>query len=224
MSEHVATSTGWLAAFAGWLALGAAPCEATPLEVEVLDEQGRPIADVAVYVTPVGVTGAPTTLAPEAVMDQHDQRFNPHLLVVQVGTTVRFPNSDAVSHHVYSFSPAKPFELGLYKGNVYPPIEFDKPGLVVVGCNIHDGMLGYILVVDTPYFTVTDEHGVARIDPPAGDYALDVWTPRARPAALPPAQPIAVGATTDAGATVSIRGRLAPPHEHGSSSLSWRHY
>jgi hypothetical protein len=129
-----------------------------------------------------------------------------------------------VSHHVYSFSATKPFELGLYKGNVYPPVVFDKPGIVVVGCNIHDSMLGYIRVVDTPHFAVTNEQGVALIDGMAnGDYAVEVWTPRVRAEALPAPQHVAV-ASASVAAEVRITGRLAPAHAHGGGSLTWDRY
>ena len=84
-----------------------------------------------------------------------------------------------VSHQVYSFSPARPFQLSLYKGTVHAPIEFNKAGLVVLGCNIHDEMIGYILVTDSPYFVQTDAHGLGRISGvPAGAYRLHVWSPR----------------------------------------------
>ncbi len=73
-----------------------------------------------------------------------------------------------MSHHVYSFSEAKTFELALYKGNAHPPLVFDRPGVVVLGCNIHDSMLGYILVVDTPHFASTDAAGALSLDEPAG--------------------------------------------------------
>jgi hypothetical protein len=137
---------------------------------------------------------------------------------------VKFPNSDSVSHHVYSFSPTKPFELGLYKGNVYPPVVFDKPGIVVVGCNIHDSMLGYIRVVDTPYFAVTNEQGVALIDGvPSGDYAVEVWTPRVRQPSLPAPEHVAVVAGS-VSAEIRIAGRLAPAHPHGGGALTWDRY
>ncbi len=158
-------------------------------------------------------------------MDQQNHQFVPHVLVVRTGTAVTFPNSDNVSHHVYSFSPTKPFELGLYKGNVYPPVVFDKPGIVVVGCNIHDSMLGYIRVVDTPHFAVTNEQGVAVLDAvPSGNYAVDVWTPRVRPEALPAALHVAVANNGTAAAEIHITGRLAPAHAHGRSSLTWERY
>jgi plastocyanin len=197
---------------------------AATLEVSVTDEEGRPVAQVAVYVT--AVDAAPTTLrAPTAIMDQQHKEFMPHMLVVQAGTSVQFPNHDDVSHHVYSFSRAKSFELGLYKGQAYPPVVFDVPGTVVLGCNIHDGMLGYIKVVDTPYFALTNDEGVALIDGlPDAKFTLEVWTPRLRENALPAPQPLVVEAGQTQPIAVRLTGRLAPEHSHGKSSLSWDRY
>ena len=157
-------------------------------------------------------------------MDQANNAFVPHVLVIQTGTQVLFPNSDSVSHHVYSFSEAKSFELGLYKGNAYPPVSFDRPGIVVLGCNIHDGMLGYIVVVDTPYFALTDERGTARLPSvAAGDYVVDVWTPRARPAGLPAGVRLSVG-EQPAQTTFTLRGKLAQDHDHAGAGLQWNRY
>jgi hypothetical protein len=101
---------------------------------------------------------------------------------------------------------------------------FDRPGVVVIGCNIHDGMLGYIRVVDTAHFAVTDEQGVALIDGlPSGDYAVEAWTPRARPAGLPAAQHVAV-ANGAVSVELRVTGRLAPPHAQGAASLTWERY
>lgn len=218
MRTSVARSAGLL------LALGAAThCAAATLEVSVVDEQGKPIENVAVYARAQGAA-AHAAARPTAVMDQQGHQFVPHVLVVQAGTEVTFPNSDTVSHHVYSFSPTKPFELPLYKGDVYPPVTFDKPGIVVVGCNIHDSMLGYIRVVDTPYFAVTNEQGVALLDTvPNGDYVVEAWTPRVRPADLPAAQHVVIDSGA-AAAEFRVTGRLAPAHGHGSSSLTWDRY
>ena len=212
----------------------AAHSAAATLEVSVVDEQGRPIENVAVYATPANAGehgGAGTTVtqagaaAANAVMDQHDLQFVPHLLVVQAGTLVTFPNGDDVSHHVYSFSETKTFELPLYKGDVYPPVLFDRPGIVVLGCNIHDGMLGYVVVVDTPHFTQTNEQGVALIDGvPTGDYVVTAWTPRVRPTGLPPSQRVTVTEQGTAAAEIRITGRLAPAHRHGATSLTWERY
>jgi plastocyanin len=206
MRTSVVTPAGLLVALAA-----AAHSAAATLEVSVADAAGKPIANVAVY-------------AKNATMDQRRGQFVPHMLVVEAGTEVTFPNSDSVSHHVYSFSPTKEFELPLYKGDLYPPVLFDQPGIVVVGCNIHDSMLGYIRVVETPYYAVTNERGVARIDGvPSGEYAVDVWTPRVRPADLPAAQHVSV-ASDAATAKIRISGRLAPAHAHGASSLTWDRY
>jgi plastocyanin len=111
----------------------------------------------------------------EALMDQRDSQFDPHVLAVTVGTRVSFPNSDKVRHHVYSFSPAKRFELPLFGGRAAAPIEFDLPGVATLGCNIHDWMVAYIVVLDTPYFALSDESGVAVIEAPEGDYELRIW-------------------------------------------------
>jgi plastocyanin len=211
-------------------ALGAAThCAAAVLEVSVVDEQGKPIENVAVYASAEGAAAAApspkgSATQPTAIMDQQGHQFVPHVLVVRTGTEVTFPNSDDVSHHVYSFSPTKPFELPLYKGDVYPPVTFDGAGIVVVGCNIHDGMLGYIRVVDTPHFAVTNEQGIALIDGvPSGDFVVEAWTPRVRANELPAALHVAVG---DGAATAELRiaGRLAPAHQHGRSSLTWDRY
>jgi plastocyanin len=229
MRTTVCRSAGLRSACAALAALGAsAQCAAGTIEISVVDDVGRPIEQVAVYArvsgTESGAAAVPFGTPPTAIMDQHDHQFAPHLLVVQSGTSVLFPNSDDVSHHVYSFSPAKTFELGLYKGEKYPPVVFDEPGIVVLGCNIHDGMIGYVAVVETPYFALTDEQGVALIhDVPSGQYTVEVWTPRVRPAQLPATQPIAV--TTDTVAVdVEIDGRMAPAHAHGASSLTWERY
>jgi hypothetical protein len=158
-------------------------------------------------------------------MDQAHNAFVPHVLVVQTGTSVLFPNNDVVSHHVYSFSPAKTFELGLYKGNPHPPLVFDRPGVVVLGCNIHDGMLGYILVVDTPHFALTDAQGALALDGlGADDYALHLWTPRLRPGDLPPEQTVSMSTDGDVTITFKLTGKLLPDHELMTSSLSWERY
>jgi plastocyanin len=207
------------------LALAAAlPARAATLAVSVVDEQGRPIENVAVYAMPADGAAQPAATTPTALMDQQGLEFVPHLLVVQAGTSVTFPNSDDVSHHVYSFSETKKFELALYKGDRYPPVVFDTAGVVVLGCNIHDGMLGYIVVVDTPHFAQTDERGVATLENvPSGAYAVSAWTPRVRPSGLPPAQQVAI---SDSAGAIEIRiaGRLAPAHPHGASSLTWDRY
>ena len=113
-----------------------------------------------------------------AVMDQQNLAFVPRVLVVATGTSVSFPNSDSVSHQVYSFSPAKKFQLPLYKGARHPPVTFEREGLVVLGCNIHDTMAGYIYVTDAPFFGTTDAAGTLRLAGlPGGEYRLTLWSP-----------------------------------------------
>jgi plastocyanin len=153
-------------------------CAAADISVTVVDHDGRGVAEVVVAATPAGaVPGSPPGLKP-AVMDQRNREFVPRVLVVGVGTSVEFPNNDSVSHQVYSFSAAKRFQLPLYKGQSHPPVTFDKPGLVVLGCNIHDAMVGYVYVTDAPYFGITETAGGLTLkDLPAGDYRIVVWGP-----------------------------------------------
>ena len=158
-------------------------------------------------------------------MDQKDSAFVPHMLVVERGTAVTFPNSDSVSHHVYSFSEAKRFELALYKGDRHPPLVFDRAGVVVLGCNIHDGMLGYVVVVDSPHFATTDAagrvvlHGLA-----AGAYSVDTFTPRAKPKDAPSATLTFADEAKTTRLTLELAGRLAKPHGGTSDSLTWHRY
>jgi plastocyanin len=160
-----------------FLAASSAPV----LDGIVVDDKGKPVKDAVVFLTAVGVESASTRRAPVVVIDQQDKEFVPHVLPIAVGTAVNFPNSDNVKHHVYSFSEPKKFELPLYGSQSPPPIPFDKPGVVVLGCNIHDWMLAYILVLRTPYFTTTDPRGKWHVDGlPAGDYEARVWHPLMR--------------------------------------------
>jgi plastocyanin len=156
---------------------GSASLHAAAAEVQLLQQDGKPVPEAVLVVYAVDGRALPAP-AP-AVMDQRDRRFVPRVLPVQTGAEVTFPNSDNVSHHVYSFSPPKRFQLYLAKGGSPQSVVFDRAGVETLGCNLHDWMLGYILVVDTPYFAVTDEHGRARVGGlVAGAYRLEVWHPR----------------------------------------------
>lgn len=154
-----------------------ANCSAGELAVNVTDRLGRGVSDVVVTVTSSDARGSKQAQTP-AVMDQRALAFAPNVLVVATGTSVEFPNSDSVSHQVYSFSPAKKFQLPLYKGVRHPPVTFEREGLVVLGCNIHDAMVGYIYVTDAPYFGKTDAAGTLRLQNlKGGDYRLRLWSP-----------------------------------------------
>lgn len=148
---------------------------AAELTVEVRGPEGRPLEHaVAALLSEVSDSDRP-----EAVMDQRDRQFAPYVLAVRTNTLVRFPNSDDIRHHVYSFSPAKRFELRLYHGSTAEPVLFDQAGKVSLGCNIHDAMLGYIYVVDSQWYDVSDSDGRAVLaDIPAGDYDLQIQHPR----------------------------------------------
>lgn len=148
------------------------------LTVSVSGVQGQPVPGVVVTATRLDAPAAPLREKRSAIMDQLNRTFVPQVLVVAAGTSVDFPNSDSVSHQVYSFSPPKRFQLPLYKGEAHPPVLFDRPGLVVLGCNIHDSMVGYIYVADTPWFGRTDAQGrVQFADLPAGRFRLRLWSP-----------------------------------------------
>lgn len=148
---------------------------ATAVEVRVLSE-GQPVTEAVVTLTPIG--RAATTVPMEAVMDQVNSEFEPRVLVVTKGSRVRFPNRDRIRHQVYSFSPAKRFELPLYTGTPPDPVVFDQAGVVTLGCNIHDWMKGYIVVVDTPYFALSDAAGRVQLNAPPGEYLLTAWHER----------------------------------------------
>ncbi len=162
----------------GLMAAMAFPCATlAELLVRVSNPDGSPVAGAAVYVESPAARAAAAATAP-ATIEQRDKKFQPKLLVVQRGRAVDFPNNDTVRHHVYSFSPAKTFEIRLYIGRPAAPVVFDRVGTVVLGCNIHDQMVGFIQVVDTPWYGVTDAQGVARLPPPtAGAHQLKIWHP-----------------------------------------------
>ena len=181
---------------------------AATLNVTVKDDKGNPLVDAVVYAMPK--VKPPPNARREASIEQKDKTFIPLVTAIQVGTAVSFPNHDVVRHHVYSFSPPKPFEIKLYVGTPVAPVIFDKPGEVVLGCNIHDHMLAFVFVVDTPWFAKTDAAGTASLeDLPAGDYDLQVW--HYALAAPQAAQPLHItGDKATAAFTVALR--VMPPH------------
>ena len=149
------------------------------LVVSVQTPEGRALPGAVVTVRPLEAPPRHATPV-RAVMDQVDRSFAPDLLVIPVGSTVTFPNSDSVSHQIYSFSPAKRFQLPLYRGKPYPPVHFDEPGVVTLGCNIHDEMLAYLLVTDAAWYGRTNEHGSWSAELPRGRYRVELWHPRLR--------------------------------------------
>ncbi|MBX9870992.1 MAG: methylamine utilization protein [Burkholderiaceae bacterium] len=149
---------------------------AAAFSLDVRDDAGRPLAGAVVFLESAQARRQLRPLA-QAEMGQAGKQFVPQVLVVPVGTAVNFPNRDTVRHHVYSFSPTKKFELKLYIGTPANPVVFDRSGIAVLGCNIHDQMVGWIVVVETPYYAMTDAQGRAVIDAPPGNYRLRSWHP-----------------------------------------------
>jgi len=165
----------------GLLLTLAAPCRAGSFSVRVTTPSGTAVEDAAVVLEPLA--GAVPVRHRAASIKQQDREFWPYLTVVQTGTAIEFPNHDPLKHHVYSFSPPKVFEIKLYAGKPAQPVLFDKPGIVALGCNIHDWMEAYVLVVNTPYFAKTTSGGHAGINGvPAGRYQLHLWHPRQKTA------------------------------------------
>ena len=164
---------------AGALAIASA-ASAADLTVSVRGDDGAPLADAVVVVHPAAGSGPVSAIhySWPAVMTQQNIAFNPYVLIVPLGSTVGFPNRDKVRHHVYSFSAAKKFELKLYGQQEERTVTFDKAGVVALGCNIHDSMIGYIYVADTPFAAKTNAAGEAVIRGlPGGAGALTVWHP-----------------------------------------------
>lgn len=191
---------------------------AANLAVTVRLPDGQPLAHAVVTIQSVGKKLAPA--APiHAVMDQLHRMFVPEVLVIPVGSSVSFPNSDSVSHQIYSFSPAKRFELPLYHGKPYPPVLFDHVGVVILGCNIHDWMIGYIDVTDAPFYGTTDSRGTWTAEVPAGHYEITVWHPRMREQTPALVRELSIDASDQATLTLELTKALRPePMEGGPPS------
>ncbi|HEX4648049.1 MAG TPA: methylamine utilization protein [Steroidobacteraceae bacterium] len=190
-----------------FLGTGAAP--AATLVISVRSSDGHGLPGTVVTARPLDAPGkrpAPV----QAIMDQIDRAFVPDLLVIPVGSTVQFPNSDSVSHQIYSFSPAKRFKLPLYRGRPYPPVQFDQAGVVTLGCNIHDDMVAYLMVTDAPYFGRTDKGGLWSSEVPRGRYRVTIWHPRMRDAEADLERELTVGEGDRAELTLSLTKPLQP--------------
>jgi plastocyanin len=165
------------------LSMRGAAANAADLTVDIRGPGGAPVADAVVYAEPVFAEGkSPVVPAPavnlRATIDQVNKEFVPRVSVVRAGTQVFFPNSDNIRHSIYSFSPAKTFTTKLYSGREAAPVSFDKTGMVVLGCNIHDKMVAWVVIVDTPWFAKSGADGMATLRAlPPGDYRLTAAAP-----------------------------------------------
>ncbi len=187
------------------LLCGISLARAATVTVQVQDASGTPLTDAVAYLESAQASKALDAAKPSNPVEiaQVAKQFDPRVSVVPVGTMVSFPNKDSVRHHVYSFSPAKKFELKLYSGTPANPVQFDKPGVAVLGCNIHDNMVAWVVVVDTPYFGRSAKAGPVVVNNvPAGSYRLRVWHPGLAVGAVAQDQALVVESTD---ATVSVR-------------------
>jgi plastocyanin len=206
------------------LLMGSPSSWAADISVMVVDRNGRGIGEVVVTATPADSGVVSPSRTKDAVMDQRNLAFVPRVLVVAAGTSVEFPNNDIVSHQVYSFSAAKRFQLPLYKGQVHPPVTFDRPGLVVLGCNIHDVMVGYIYVTDAPYFGKTEPGGGIDLkNVRDGEYRIGIWSPYIAdsPAAL--SRTIRVSGNESATIRLQLSQTLRPQPEPKPRRRDWEY-
>jgi plastocyanin len=185
------------------LAGPALSAHAAVVEVQTLGSDGKPLPEAVVFLESREAKAAVRPMG-NVEIEQDKRRFTRRVSVVTVGTEVAFPNRDSVRHHVYSFSPAKTFELKLYAGKPANPVLFDKAGIAVLGCNIHDSMVAWVVVVETPHHGVADASGTLRLDNvPPGSYRLRSWHP-----GLPPGAPAADEALVVAASGTTARVRL----------------
>ena len=151
--------------------------QAASLTVTMTDQKGQPVSNAVVKA--VSVNNSLSVVKQPGVIDQINKEYVPTVVVVNKGSSVSFPNKDNIKHHVYSFSKARQFELPLYEGTPAKPVGFDNAGVVVLGCNIHDWMRGYIYVTDSQYTLLSDESGSVTFDDlPIDQYQLSLWHPQ----------------------------------------------
>ena len=173
--------------------------------------RNTPVADAVVTAYAPGGAKMPQRFAGAQTMDQRSLQFDPFVLVVPVGADVSFPNHDRVRHHVYSFSPTKVFELKLFGNDQTRSVRFDKPGVVALGCNIHDNMVAFIKVVDTPYAAKSDADGRLTLHGlPAGPVQVHIWHPYLKAAGNEIVRTVVIPASGDANEAAQIDLRAAP--------------
>lgn len=161
------------------LLLGTAVARAGEFRARIVDQKSKPVADAVLALTPLDFAAPKAAPAQPVEIVQVDRQYTPYVTPLQVGTTAVFPNADTVQHHIYSVSKPKRFEKALYAPGAHETVVFDQPGVVALGCNIHDWMVAYVVVVDTPFFAKSADAGTVTLNAlPAGRYRLDLWHPR----------------------------------------------
>jgi len=188
-------------------ASAASPLAAAPFRVRVVDSVGNPVRDAVVTLYPAGGAARAPHSSGRYVVSQQNLQFHPFLTIVPVGADVSFPNLDPTKHHVYSFSPAKRFELKLFAKDQSRTVHFDRPGVVALGCNIHDSMSAFIVVTDSAWTARTNAQGIVIFgDAPNAPARLMVWHPYLRAPGGIVEQPV-----TSAQRTAGVSVRLRPP-------------
>lgn len=183
---------------------------AATLKLQVADQGGKPLADAVATLTPETPDTAPKPAPRDHFIDQKDETFLPLVEIVAAGDQVIFRNSDRTRHHVYTFSPLGQFEFVLKPNESSAPVKLQKPGVIPVGCNIHDFMINYLFVTDSRWAAKSDAQGVATLnDVPSGTYTVKWWHPRQRPGAQAVTQTVTVsGDQASAGIALTV---MAPP-------------
>lgn len=200
-----------------------ADLQAGELEVFIEDENGNPVKHAVVVATALidnSINSRASTEKPRTLtIAQIDKQFVPYVTAIRIDTAISFPNRDDILHNVYSFSKAKKFQLPLYKDEPPALIVFDKPGVVILGCNIHDSMVAYVYVLETPHFEKTDASGRAKLKGlPLGEYRVQARHPRKRRRGSSPALRILVGmeATQRSQFVIALKPEWRPQNAQNS--------
>jgi plastocyanin len=207
-------------AVAAAVPLIAGQAAAASLDVRVTDTAGRPLENAVVSLKSEmnAPPGEGAALPEHAYIDQKNETFIPLVTILPPGGSITFRNSDKTMHQVYSFSPIKRFEYEIDVGHSSPPVEFDKPGIAAIGCNIHDHMITYVVVTSSPYTKLSDESGHVRFAKlPEGHYTAEVWHPDMAPHRKPPTRALDVAGDEALALAVKILPRMTAPMGHMDS-------
>ena len=205
----------------GMLLAVAPAAQATTLTTVITDQDGRPVMNAVVMLIPESMTAMPKASArldAEKFIDQRNETFIPLVTIVPKGGHIVFANNDKTTHQVYSFSEAKQFEITLAHGEKSSPIVFGTTGVAALGCNIHDHMIAYAFVTDSPWTGLTSDDGTTVIDDvPPGNYQAKIWHPKFPPGREAPTLHVSLSGDT-ARLTAKVRV-LSPPitHKHTGS-------
>lgn len=151
------------------------------LTVQITDAKGNSVPNAVITYTPLNADGGVQELASQHVISQENLRFQPFVTLAPVDAQIAFKNEDSVLHHVFSFSKGNRFDLKLFGRDAPQEVTFKNPGIVTIGCNIHDGMISHIFISDAPFAAQTDADGHVQLEGvPSGDGELVVWHPLLR--------------------------------------------